>query len=277
MGEVSLSVFMITYNHEMFIKQAIEGVLMQKVNFPLELVIGEDCSTDSTRKICEDFAYQYPGTIKLLPSEGNLGMMANSKRTLQACNGKYIALCEGDDYWTDPNKLQKQVDFLESNNDFSLCFHRAMLLEGGNFELHPIPELSKEKIEYIDLLSTYNFITTASVVFRNRRFDLTRHFCNNLIGDFNLYFTISRYGKFKCIEEVMSVYRVHDGGVWSGTSMIKQKENYLSFCKAIDQYLDPDEKLVVSANIRRTTKEICSLKYSNKLIRTIMVFIKLLK
>mgnify|MGYP001248218371 CR=1 FL=1 len=116
-----VSVHMITYNHEKYIAQAIEGVLMQKTNFLFELVIGEDCSTDSTRVICKEYADRYPNIIKLLPDAGkNLGMMENAIRTTMACTGKYIALCEGDDYWTDPYKLQKQVDFLEAHNDYGL-------------------------------------------------------------------------------------------------------------------------------------------------------------
>jgi len=112
-----VSIICITYNHEPYIAEAIEGVLMQKCSFPIELVIGEDCSTDNTRKICEEYANKSE-LIKLLPTETNLGMMPNFIRTLQSCTGKYIAMCEGDDYWTDPLKLQKQVDFLEANAEY---------------------------------------------------------------------------------------------------------------------------------------------------------------
>ncbi len=113
-----VSVLMITYNHESYIAQAIEGVLMQKTDFAIEIVIGEDCSTDRTREIVLDYQKKYPELIRVIISDNNVGMMNNSKRTMAACRGKYIALCEGDDYWTDPLKLQKQVDFLESNPDY---------------------------------------------------------------------------------------------------------------------------------------------------------------
>src|SRR5271157_2282730 len=110
-----VSVFMITYNHEKFVGQAIESIVTQKVNFDFELIIGEDCSTDNTLDICNKYAKQYPDIIKLFPSEKNYGMMGNTVRVLYACTGKYIAMCEGDDYWCDPYKLQKQIDFLEAN------------------------------------------------------------------------------------------------------------------------------------------------------------------
>ena len=126
MKNVSLSIVMITYNHEPYIRQAIEGVLMQETFFNIELVIGEDCSTDKTRSICEEYADKFPDKINLLPTEGNLGMMPNFMRTLEARTGKYIALCEGDDYWTDSLKLQKQLDFLEENEECVVCGTRFL-------------------------------------------------------------------------------------------------------------------------------------------------------
>jgi len=120
-----VSVCMITYNHENFIKDAIEGILMQKTSFPIELIIGEDCSTDNTRKIVKDYEEKYPEIIFAQYSEKNLGMINNFLNVLQAARGKYIALCEGDDYWTDPLKLQKQVDFLEANPEYVICANRT--------------------------------------------------------------------------------------------------------------------------------------------------------
>lgn len=110
-----VSVWMITYNHEKFIAQAIDSVIMQKTNFDYEIVIGEDCSTDRTREIVLEYKAKHPDKFKLLLQEKNVGMMQNFIVTLKTCNGKYIALLEGDDYWTDPLKLQKQVDFLQAN------------------------------------------------------------------------------------------------------------------------------------------------------------------
>lgn len=118
-----VSVVMTTYNHEDYIRKAIEGVLMQETDFLIELIIGEDASNDNTGEIVVDYAKKNPEVIKLLCSEKNMGMTKNYMRTVQAARGKYIALCEGDDFWTDPLKLQKQVDFMELNPECTLCFH----------------------------------------------------------------------------------------------------------------------------------------------------------
>jgi glycosyltransferase involved in cell wall biosynthesis len=122
MEEVIVSVCMLAYNHEKYIREAIDGVLMQKTSFPVQLVIGEDYSKDGTRIICEEYASKNPGIIRLLPSDKNHGMVPNFIRTLKACDGRYVALCEGDDYWIDPYKLQSQVDFMEKKPEYVICY-----------------------------------------------------------------------------------------------------------------------------------------------------------
>jgi glycosyltransferase involved in cell wall biosynthesis len=115
-----VSVQMITYNHEPYIDQAIEGVLFQETDFSIELVIGEDCSTDRTREIVMKYQNKHPDIIRVITSDHNVGARKNSQRTIKACRGKYIAFCEGDDYWHDPNKLQIQYDYLEKHPEFGL-------------------------------------------------------------------------------------------------------------------------------------------------------------
>jgi glycosyltransferase involved in cell wall biosynthesis len=125
-----VSVFMITYNHEKYIAQALNSVLMQKTSFDYEIVIGDDCSTDSTQKIIKDYVTKHPNKIKPIFQTVNVGAMRNAYEfTLPECKGKYIATLEGDDYWTDPDKLQKQVDFLESNENYSVCFHHVIMVD----------------------------------------------------------------------------------------------------------------------------------------------------
>ena len=120
-----VSINCITYNHEKYIADAIDSFLMQKTDFDFEIVIGEDCSTDNTRSIVQEYADKYPEKIVLITSDQNVGMQKNERRVFEASRGKYIAECEGDDYWTDPYKLQKQVDYMENNPDCTLCFHNA--------------------------------------------------------------------------------------------------------------------------------------------------------
>ena len=122
MTEPLVSARMITYNHAPYIARAIEGVLQQKTNFPFELVIGEDCSTDGTREIVFEYQKKYPDIIRVITSDSNVGSKKNGHRTSQACRGKYIAYCEGDDCWHHPGKLQKQVDYMESHPACGLVY-----------------------------------------------------------------------------------------------------------------------------------------------------------
>lgn len=140
MNDNTVSIFILTYNQENFIAKTIDSILMQKTNFPFQLVVGEDCSTDATRIICEKYASDCGDKIKLLPNlNKNIGLIANYMRTIKECDGKYIAICDGDDYWIDENKLQKQVDFLESHLDFSIVYTNVRrLFSNGEFIKSPI-------------------------------------------------------------------------------------------------------------------------------------------
>jgi glycosyltransferase involved in cell wall biosynthesis len=122
MSKPLVSVKMITYNHAPYIRRAVEGVLQQKTNFPFELVIGEDCSTDGTREIVFEYERRYPDLVRVIYSKHNVGASANNRQTAKACSGKYLAFCEGDDFWHDPGKLQKQVGYLESHPECGLVY-----------------------------------------------------------------------------------------------------------------------------------------------------------
>lgn len=211
-NEVMVSVCMITYNHEKFIGDAIEGVLMQQTDFPVELIIGEDCSTDNTRKIVLQYTEKYPDIIRLLLPESNLGMMKNFIKTMEAAKGKYIALCEGDDYWTDPYKLQKQVDFLEANRDYIACFHNAFIQSGESI-IKLFNELNQKKYPTaVDLIEKRWFIATASLVFRNE-IEIPNWFTGIVNGDYALELILATRGNFYYIPDVMSVYRLHNQSV----------------------------------------------------------------
>ena len=123
----AVSVCMIAFNHERYIAQALDSVLKQETSFPVDIVVGEDCSRDSTRRILLDYAERHPGRIRPLLADRNRGMMANFLSTLAACRGRYVAVCEADDYWLDSGKLQKQVDYLESHPECAVSFHNAYM------------------------------------------------------------------------------------------------------------------------------------------------------
>ncbi|MBN2165652.1 MAG: glycosyltransferase [Marinilabiliaceae bacterium] len=218
-----VSICMITYNHKTYIKEAIEGVLMQITKFPIKLIIGEDNSQDNTRLICEDYQRKFPDLIELLPSKENLGMMPNFIRTLKACNGKYIALCEGDDYWTDPLKLQKQIDILENNPNLIACHHWHEYLyeyEDGYAEIKPASKdgFNSNTITSVkDIFANTVRLKTRTVVYRNVITDgfFPKWLVNMPFGDVPLSILMGRYGSFHFINEVMAVYRITDKGVSS--------------------------------------------------------------
>ena len=163
---MTISVCVITYNHESLIADCLQSILDQKTRYPFEIVIGEDGSSDNTRKIIERYRQDFPDKIKPLPDEGNLGMMPNFISTLQHCNGTYIALCEGDDYWSDQYKLQKQVDFLENNPDYSICFTNTEYLNQQTGEKKEVVTSGSRTSNFYELLQR-NFIATQTVMYRN--------------------------------------------------------------------------------------------------------------
>lgn len=215
-----VSVCMIAYNHGAYIKQAVESILAQDVDFSLELVIGDDCSTDNTVAICQEFT-QRDARVRLLPRERNLGVMPNFTRTLRACEGEYIAVCEGDDYWTDPLKLKKQIGFLENHQDYAGSTHQAQVII-DNAPVRQFKENVPATLTTIDLLGGRLF-HTASVVFRRSMLDL---FCNSplvLSCDRLLNFCISFLGKIQYSEESMCAYRLHGAGMSSNATVEQMK------------------------------------------------------
>ena len=218
MSKVTVSIFMLTYNQEQYIAQAIDSILMQKTNFNFQLVIGEDCSTDTTRNICETYADSHPEKVKLLPAlDKNIGLINNYIRTLKACDGKYIAICDGDDYWIDDLKLQKQVDFLESNSDCAIVgtnFKR--LYSNGELE---IIEKERTKASYnFDDLIFENMITSVTVMFKNlqKNESIPEWITKFPYGDWPTYlWTIKNKGNIRFLSDVTAVYRT-DIGISAG-------------------------------------------------------------
>lgn len=216
MSEPLLSVCVITYNHAPYILQSLESVASQKVNFSMELIIADDCSKDGTSQIVEGFLKSYKGQVNYLKREKNFGAANNFIDMISRAKGKYIALCEGDDYWTDKHKLQKQVSFLEQYPDYSLCCHDVLFKirykRYRNFQWDA-PFDSDIK----DLLKRGNYISTASVVLKNHPDVLSflNKFPHAPNGDYLIYISAAQRGKIRIMKEKMAVYRVHSGGTWS--------------------------------------------------------------
>ena len=234
---------MITYNHENYISQAIESVLAQETDFPFKLYIGEDCSTDSTAKICIKYRNENEDKIELLLNPLNIGPQKNSIQIFKACvesSAKYIAMLEGDDYWTDPYKLQKQVDFLEANKDFAICHHNMQIIYDDGREPKLSNPLDQKQFTTIDDLALSNYIYTASCVFRNGLIgELPEWFIESPVGDYVLYMLIAQYGKIKYFSEVMGVYRVHKDGAFGSKDIALQTEKWTKVLDLLKTQFDP--------------------------------------
>lgn len=212
---------MSTYRHEQFIQQAIEGVMMQQTTFRIELVIGEDCSDDGTRLICEAMEQKYPDRIRLLPSDTNYGQNHNLARTLLACNGIYIALCEGDDYWTDPLKLQKQVDFLEQNHDYVLCFHPVNTVD-NNGKLLGFRKPSGLTTCFRQEQLYHVFVPTLALLFRNCLHHFPPEFYCVKSTDAFIVAMLATYGNGAELGFSGGCYRKHPGGLYNRLNQVNK-------------------------------------------------------
>jgi len=238
-----VSVWITTYNHEAYISEALDNVLNQKVNFDYEIVLGEDCSTDSTRKIVKAYKQKYPDKIRLFLPDKNLGMLPMFKESYALCTGKYIAWLDGDDYWTDPNKLQKQVDFMEANPDYVMCFHKTTILkqilntrnESSDPE-HLLPDSTMTSAEFLNL---HNPVHSSSVLHRNiLGRSLPDDFYTIPYSDWAFYFMLLQHGKAKYLHDNMGVYRIHGGGAWSGQDKKMQYYSLIDFYKKLQVFFD---------------------------------------
>lgn len=208
---IMVSVDMGTYNHIDYIAQAIESVLAQKVNFKYELVIGDDASTDGTREIVLEYAKQYPDIIRPLCHKKNVGMINNAVSRKKHLRGKYVAILEGDDFWIDENKLQRQVDFLEMNPEYSLCFTDTDVIRDSTRVIPYIHRDVNSLTEYLNDGNGLLEIPTATLVFRNvykENPKVMRYFTKNkLIGDRIVHTLLLQYGKFKYLPFKSATYR----------------------------------------------------------------------
>ena len=251
-----VSVLCITYQHEAFLAQAIESVLMQQTNFAVELVIGEDASPDGTRAIAMDYARRYPGRVRVLAHPRNLGSIGNLLATLVACRGEFVALLGGDDYWTDPTKLQRQVRGLQQRPQCSMCFHDAEIFYDDNSQpvitfAQKFPAIlggidEEREFTHADMARLNWFIPAASMLLRAASLPrpLPSWFAGVFSEDYTLTLLSTRSGPALYVPRVMSRYRLHAGGLLQITNntlaqnakRIFENEHY---CRAFAPELRP--------------------------------------
>ena len=209
MDNLLLSVVMITYNHENYIKEAIDGVLMQKCDFDFEFIIVNDFSSDNTNSIIISSIKNFKSNIRIkyVSHPSNMGMIPNFIYGLNQAKSKYVAYCEGDDYWTDPYKLQKQVDFVEKNTDYVMCFTRYKIFYEED-KMFKLGGLNYNKKYLLKDFMHANHAATATVVFRNMNIDFNL-LKSGPLGDWLLYNLLLKHGDAYYLNEVTSVYRRH--------------------------------------------------------------------
>lgn len=235
-----VSVVTITYNHAPYIAKCLEGVLMQQVDFPMELIIADDCSIDGTRELCEEYAAKYPERIRLITSDTNLGAVENERRAFRAAKGKYIATCEGDDYWNDPQKLQLQVEFLEAHPDYSVCFHRYKIyyVRDNRYEDDDCAFLFENTEEKSVEISMYQFMHRwvtqyLTMVFRRDCYDSDLPDRYNLFRDTHQMYHLLLRGKCRLFSFVGGVYNITGTGVYSDMDALQQEQMVLAVDKEL--------------------------------------------
>ena len=205
-----LSVVMITFNQERYIAMAIESILKQKTKFDYELIIGEDCSSDDTRNICIRYQKLYPNKIHLTPGDKNLGPIQRFLATISFAKGRYIAICEGDDYWTDPRKLQMQYDVLKKNPSYSGIHTKVYYIDGDD-QITGIGDIMPSATDTVgfDYLVQQNVIRTCSFMFRADVLDETvcKMLATSPMPDYTLFLTTALKGDIYYLRDITAAYR----------------------------------------------------------------------
>jgi glycosyltransferase involved in cell wall biosynthesis len=235
-----VSICCITYNHQDYIAQAIDGFLMQETDFPFEILIHDDASTDGTIKIIKNYENKYPNIVRTIIQEKNQFSQGvrfiNAKFLFPLAKGKYIALCEGDDYWTSPQKISKQFKFMEENLNYSCCFHAVEQKDDTINKSLSITKLPlKGNIFYFeDVVKSY-FIPTLSLFFRKSLMPLDLpSYQKKMYGDMFMQLLLTSNGPAYYFDEVMGVYRHHDNGVSKSLDHLSSMENALNVYNEIN-------------------------------------------
>ncbi len=260
---IMVSVCCLVYNHEPYLRECFEGFVMQQTTFPIEILVHDDASTDHSADIICEYTAKYPDLFKPIYQTENQyskGVPISATYQFPRVKGKYIALCEGDDYWTDPLKLQKQMDFLEDNSDFVLCFHNVKVWKQK--ECVMVDDfITKDVPSETDIyeLAKGNYIHTPSVVFRNdnRVFNAISKMGKLGVGDYPMWMLCAQYGKIKKFDECMAVYR-YGSGVWSNGNGLK---NLLTWMKMIAKL-----SVVIDDEAVRMILEEQNQKYSQQIL-----------
>lgn len=267
MAEVNTCI--ITFNQEKYVAQAIESALNQKTEFAQEIIICDDCSTDNTQQIIQSYTEKFPQRIKAYFNEKNLGMLKNWERALTLCNGKYIALLEGDDYWIDENKLQKQFQILEQNKSCSVVFTNAIIqYENKSKPDEKYAGTDKPILTTRDLIKN-NYLPTCTVFMRNNIGNGFFHpaYFESPFADWIINILNSQLGDIYFLNEVTATYRFHGSGVWSSLNEEKKRKNLVKIFTCIEKIIaDKELNILVKKQKRQKLSELVLFYRQQKMI-----------
>jgi glycosyltransferase involved in cell wall biosynthesis len=264
-----VSVIVITYNHEAYIEQAIEGILAQQCDFPIEVIIGEDKSQDRTLSICLDYQRKYPQLIRLVTWHENVGANANFLRVWGRARGKYVATCEGDDYWIDPDKLTKQVALMEESPDTTLCGARVRFLDICKMGLDgEVFGPKHKKIQYgLEDVVQLHLFHTSTFLFRAEEIKIPECARSVVCLDCVLMAVAAIQGSLRGIPDTVSVYRLHGGGIFVGLDWAQRYEQWLAMLQAILTFVDEQYFPMIINKIDTLKTWICYELASNRELR----------
>ena len=233
MNEPLVSIRCLVYNHEPFLRECLDGFIMQKTDFVFEAIVHDDASTDGSAAIIREYAEKYPDIIKPIfemenqysKGDGSLGRIMDAAIHPAV---KYIALCEGDDYWTDPYKLQRQVDFMENNHGYSMCFHRVNVIENGKIQSTLFSNLEAKDYTAREIYENWT-VPTCSVLFCTKMFNVKSWGKSVYFGDIVVFLNLAEKGKIYCLDFCGATYRRHQNGVSMHLSVSQ-------CCKLANQY-----------------------------------------
>jgi glycosyltransferase involved in cell wall biosynthesis len=238
-----VSICCITYNQAAFIRDCLDGFFMQETTFPVEIVIHDDASSDGTANIIREYEARHPYIIRAIYQTENQYLKVRHPDVVfnfPRSRGRYIALCEGDDYWTAPDKLQTQVNFMESHPQYSGCFHNvSVVYEDGSTLAHPQYAQPLKDTFTLQDFAAHNYIATPSALFRARLFpEFPAWYARVPLGDWPLHVLNAEHGAVGYMDRICAVYRVHPRGVWSSLSELQRHETTIDVAKVIDAHLD---------------------------------------
>ncbi len=277
--DIQVSVISTVYNHEKYIRQALQSIVDQITNFPFEVIVHDDASTDGSAEIIKEFEEKYPDIIKPIYQTENIHSQGikSSEFTIPKTRGKYIALCEGDDFWTDNSKLQRQFDFLESHPDYVLVAHQCDVVNERGEYMHPFSKRMQSVYEKGEVLLDTNAFQTATMFYRKSAVEQNSEFLKSVSSfDYVLKSVFSTEGKTYILPQTMSAYRQASDGSWTvrifqnKTKRIAHIKQSIAFFEKLDAYRNGEFHDLISQQIRRRELNILVAEHSKNAFKKII-------